>query len=127
MVFPFSLMFDTERIPLKEKKYSTESVWGPQLLNTGEGDLLLSPGLGVPVILSAKLGKHLIRSEPLRSVLAGDSELCGLRLPRPAPLSPPPGGPGVGGGGGGGPGCRHAQAGQLRPVSGDRLRTESGA
>lgn len=36
-----------------------------------------------------------------------------------------PVGPSVTGRGGAGPGCRHAEAGQLRPVSGNRLLTES--
>lgn len=59
VVFLFSLMFDTirERMPLKEKKWSTESVWGPQLLNTSEGDLLFSPDLGVPAILKCHTGQ----------------------------------------------------------------------
>lgn len=131
------------RMPLK-KNATTESVWEPQLLCTGEREALFSPDLGAPAIpssLSATLARLRTKARrPVNSLphkgqvslmhfgeqtASGQKELLRTVLAVTHFLSPV--GPSVTRQGGAGPGCRRAEAGQLRPVSGDRLRTESGS
>lgn len=131
-----------KRMPLKKNNCSTESVWEPQLLCTGERDALFSPDLGAPAIpssLSATLGRlrtkarRPVNSLPHKAQVSlmpfGEQTAFGQKgVPSNCPSSHPfplPRGAICNPAGRGESWVSPRRGGQLRPVSGDRLRTES--